>query len=297
MNYSYCAQAAGRETATEVGALSPYDIYGAQVAYGRKKSGSIVGMRGRCIRSNGVYNGSPLVVTDCYGANNERWDKNREGGGTVFTQVHSSTRWGMSSNNHWQAQVNNFSASGANPENRWLLLNMKWKGVGGLCVGSRPDGKLELQECNGSASQGWNWNAGVNGRIQQYGTNNCVNVWGGAQYPANGTQVGLYPCGNPAWGNEQFVTSAIGEVKYGGKCMQVDGHFPVPGALIKMYACESAANLLLSQIFNITGRIGLEATWTVLGTINQGASNFDPVLLYPVTAGARWQEWDIYFWQ
>src|SRR5262249_39860831 len=51
---------------THPGRLSPGDIMGVQLAYGRKQGGSLVAVeRGRCVGSDSSNNGSPALLRGC----------------------------------------------------------------------------------------------------------------------------------------------------------------------------------------------------------------------------------------
>jgi hypothetical protein len=183
--------------------------------------------------------------------------------------------------------------SSANTENTWALSGVRWKGTGDMCVTTDAlTGYLMLSNCDARATQLWDWDYGVKGRIRQTGTNKCVNVTGAGT--ANGTRLGLYPCGTPAYPNEQFTTTARGELKYGGKCVDVNGYYPVAGASIDLWDCTTNP-LQFNEMFHLTGTVKQSWYGDCLDMLGATSTNRSAVGTYPCVAGAPNQEWDVYF--
>lgn len=295
MNYSYCPQAAA-------GVLSPYDIYGVQAAYGRKKSGSIVGLGARCVGVDNFqyYAGSTLIAFDCSGQSNDTWSRSIAGGYEVFLQPNAGTNWAMSlrtPHNTWGTYAELQSYTGNTLNNIWSLKGVQWKAIGDLCVGTRSNGVLELQPCDGRAQQLWDWDYGnVKGRIRQTGTSNCVNVYGGYSVPPNGTTVGLYPCGGTTpYPNEVFTTTAKGEMKNGGKCLDVNNYYPVVGEQVHIWDCAPTGSTLQNELFHVRGQVKTGFYTNECLDMTGGVSdNGVPIESYPCVSGAANQQWDIY---
>jgi len=194
----------------------------------------------------------------------------------------------------WGTTVELQPWKGTTTNNIWTLSGVQWKAIGDMCVGSNSTGYLELQTCDGRASQLWDWDSGVAGRLRQSGTNKCANVLGGGT--ANGTRLGLYPCGVPAYANEQFATTALGEMKYAGKCLDVDNYYPVSGAAITIWDCPVAgAPKQYNELFHLTGTVRQGWYGDCLDIWGGVSDNYTPIDAYPCVAGAPNQKWDIYF--
>jgi hypothetical protein len=308
MNWSYCPEA-------DAGVLSPYDIYGLQKAYGRKPSKSVLGLGGRCVNVNGgtYTDGATLISYDCHGYSNDTWNRwvtGNANGDEVFYQVLNpgtqyATSWAMAEHSPNNPSGTTFVElkyyTGVTPRNTWRMSGVTWRAIGDLCVGVRGDGRLEFQTCNGNLTQFWDWDyGGVAGRIRQTYSNppQCANVY----YASNavGTPITLFPCGSPAYSNEVFQTTSMGELRYGGRCVSGNmGNNPIPGSALQISDCTPAGaprtSWWFDQLFFIRGRVRNAGSTNSLGIYNATQANGTPIETFPAVSGATNQQWDIYF--
>jgi hypothetical protein len=300
MNYTYCAEANGE--------LSPYDVYGVQRAYGRKHSKAIVGYNGRCVNTPGFNytNGTGLQLYDCYGQSNDTWSRGYSNGYQIIGQMSSpytvsvwSTRVPRPTHGNW---VELQSYSGNNLVNVWKLTGVQWRAIGDMCVAVRNpaagDTRLIIAKCDPTDTrQRWDWDYGVQGRIRNVATGTCANVAYASN--ANNTPINTYPCGSPnPWSNEVFTTTSRGEIKWGGKCLNVANYYPVPGAELQLYDCAPAgtpnASLWYNELFYLHGPITEGWYGNVVnasGSLWNGAGLFTSEYAY----WDKLQAWDVYF--
>jgi hypothetical protein len=281
MNFTYCGEAHGQ--------LSPWDIIGAQKAYGRKWAGEIVGLGGRCVNVPDSQVDQPLIAYDCYGGPNDTWSR-LSGGATAFrTNLRSNTYLAPDSPvNPWGTTVR----ASTSREGAWSLQSVQWRAFGEMCVAvaaAETGQDLILRKCDpNDASELWNFDNTPH--IQLAGTNLCVNAWGGSD--ASGTALKLYPCGN--YDNEAF-TFATSVIKYHDACFNVLGGSPDEGARVALWACHLPPSADVNDLFHLRGRVVSPASGQCLDMAGGVSSNGVPIDIYPCVSGAPNQEWDIYF--
>jgi len=281
MNWSYCSEATGQ--------LSAWDVIGVQKVYGRKASGTIVGLGGRCVNVPASQINEQLIAYDCYGLSNDTWTR-FDGPAIAFVSKIARLAYLVADSpvNPWGTPVRAANTLGA-----WHLDNVQWRAFGEMCVSvhaSEVGQQLVLATCDpGSKLQRWNFDN--MSRLRLANTQLCVNAWGGTD--AVGTDLRLFDCGD--FDNETFTTSSRGEIKYHNRCFEAWGGVPEVDAAIRLNDCNPGAAPHPNDVFHLRGSIVSAKSDQCLDMTGGVSRNGIGIEVYPCVSGARNQEWDVNF--
>ncbi len=214
--------------------LSPWDIVGLQNAYGRKPTGSTVGLRDNCIFTSNTISNSLVRTGNCIGtdpdvgaAQRERWQRNSSN--KLFLPTSPSTQLTIASGNF----IRVFSSGTS-----WSFNSSELRGVGDKCVapqgGSLVAGAiLEITTCTGAAAQKWRMSVSSQGVTLRSGSL-CWEVAGGAV--ALHTPIQLGSCSGAA--RQTFSPLNEGGLANGGLCVDSQWGDPTDGRTLQLYTCK-----------------------------------------------------------
>ncbi len=274
--------------------LSPWDIVGVQNAYGRKTGGAIVGLENRCVDVPGSdsTSGRNLQIWECLDGSNQRWTKNADK--TLRPAFNEERCMGVEGGvtdpnfgTPLESQTCDFTA-----KQQFSFAGVQWKGIGNMCI-EAPNlvagEKLSLGACNdGFNDVKWVFEF-ERQRIRGDGSNVCVDVPNGTA--VSGTDLQLFGCHDgPA---QKFTFTSIGEIRFGGLCLDSEFADPVEGRIIQLFDCKANGRTKRNQQFHISGPIrGLNDQCMDV----PGGSSFNGAALnvFPCHGGPN-QTWDYHF--
>ena len=246
--------------------LSPLDIMGAQVLYGRKPSGSIVGFHGMCLNLIGgnLGSGAYFGAYPCTGNWNDtfiRPDNTFENLQTSQNTRCLNVAGGVVPNDLIAWDCGNFS------NERFVFSTTSLQGaelraMGNLCVemSGSPTLQMKTAACNSTAAQRWEvlhptssirrdqirWVGGTNKCLTAQTTNGAI-----------GEQLGVATC-NASDTKQRFGYPGQGVIWYGNNtnlCLNVAGLDPSPGKVISLWNGCSASPRLQNEQFMLHGKI------------------------------------------
>mgnify|MGYP003575313221 CR=1 FL=1 len=281
--------------------LSNWDILGARRAYGRKPTGSIVGLGGLCLDVAGDSSalGAAVIGFGCFGAPNDTFTRvtgdltlrTTAGGQPRCPNVHG----GVVNPNGGTAITSWSCAPGAANE-QFRFTGVEWRAMGGMCIAadtSATGAKLSLRPCSGTSSlQRWDFFDGDQ-RIRLSGTTQCVNVPN--SQTALGTELILFPCQATPAPNETFVFSNgyISPSFDTSKCLNVLGGTTAPLSKVGLWNGCGAVPAPHNSQFTIRGPIKTMGQCVDM----LGGVPFDGVGIgaFPCTPGAPNEVWEYFF--
>jgi hypothetical protein len=157
--------------------LSAWDVLGAQKAYGRKYTGSLVGYRGQCanVQNASTTLGTPIVGYPCRGAWNDTWS--RPGAANEPFQTTANSRCLNVTNSAVGNPLVSATCSATAANERFATTGVEWRAMGNMCV-QAVGTSLRLEACAGGSGQLWDFFHPVGGlrndQIRLSGTNSCV---------------------------------------------------------------------------------------------------------------------------
>jgi len=254
-------------TNSNPGVLSPGDVIGAQAAYGRKATGSIVTPGGTCADVYGGFSdpGTPIITYACLSQFNDTWFQMRDNGadvlqanfpgsvarclnvsGGVFTPGTPVISWTCDGG---QNEVFGFS-------------NNEWHGMGNMCAtaaGTSAGSAIVMQPCNSNNIVGQRWafrQTGTPGktRIISLPFSNQLCVSAATAAGSLGEQLSLQPC-NTSDSRQSFTLPGQGILGFGSFCANVLGGAPVSGSPIGLWnGCANTPRPYNAQ-FSIFGHV------------------------------------------
>ena len=207
---------------------------------------------GKCLDAWGAKRLDPIVIHDCHGGGNQKWDI------STFGQI----------------RLRGILDEAGRP----------------MCVDiayyNRNQGaEMVLQYCHRGDNQAWRRSAGGVGGAT-FSVESDIGRCADAPSSATNTQLHLYDCasGNV---NQRFTRTASGELRIHGKCL--DGDYSQAGNPVKVFDCHGGANQRWSR--DPSGRLVLESNPAVCLDINGGVSaNLAKLGLYACHTGGN-QKW------
>jgi hypothetical protein len=244
---NYCSDGAG----TNLGNLSPDDILGLQLTYGRKPSGSVVGLGGRCLDVPGstVVPGTPMIVWECHGGRNQRWNFSWYDG-TLRTSLDNGMCLDDASGNTRPGTPVDIWPCGFRANERWFTQSVGLVAHGGLYVvddrgfaAADPGFQTNWTYTRFNQLQyGYVETATDHARFMR-----CMDVRNGLGKP-----VKLLEC-EPRY-SQVFWLTAAGEIRANEGCLEVPVSTALPRATtgrLRLAKCSG----LMNQKFSFDGRI------------------------------------------
>ncbi len=274
--------------------LSPWDIVGVQNLYGRKKAGSIVGLNNRCLDlpSGTTTIGTELQVYNCHGGSNQSWQWNGSLRMTLSSTVRCvDVRGGAVSPSSGTILQLYSCTSGANQQ--FSFKNIELRGIGNKCVdvpsGDYKAGQyVQLYDCKGGANQKWTIEPSGRIMIMAGSSSYCLAVPDGTA--VSGKLLQLYPCHDGA--AQKFTFTSLGEIKFGGLCVDSRDAVPDNGAKLQLYTCKPDGWSKRNQQWHLSGPVvGLGQCLDIRGGV---ATDKAKAQVYPCHGGPN-QVWDYYF--
>jgi hypothetical protein len=211
---NYCSAGAG----TNKGRLTPKDIVGLQIVYGRKPWGSFVetggpdGGGGRCmdVHNINIGNGNHVQLWDCWGGLNQRWHwspvegtlQPEEAPGFCLDDASGSTIHGTPLD-VWQCDQRATA--------RWDFDHIYIRSLGNKCLEFK-DGQSVLSGC----TLGKEWTYNDRGMLVRMGTNQCLDVSPGEV----GSRARLASCNRNSY-TQKFLLTRAGQLLSNGRCLEV----------------------------------------------------------------------------
>lgn len=234
--------------------LGPWDILGLQQAYGRKYHGSLVGYRGQCadIQEASTTPGAPVIAYPCRGQWNDTWLRSSSVTSEPFRTPENALCLNLGGSNQLT------SASCDNSQNqRFTTVGVEWRAMGNQCVEAVGSG-LQLQPCNGSGAQKWDFFHPVGGlrndQIRRNGTNQCVAA--STSRGSLGEALVLTTCSSAST-RQRFSTPGAGLLTLSnntGLCANVAGGTTAAGSAIILWdGCSS--NPPMNSQFSLSGKL------------------------------------------
>jgi hypothetical protein len=253
--------------------LSPGDIIGVQKAYGRKYDKSLVGFRGMCadIQGGTTASGTPVIAFPCRGQWNDTWGRSSTSTFELFQTTANSKCLNVSGGTAPNPLI---SWSCGDFENeRFTTVGVEWHGMGNMCV-QAVAGKLQVQPCNGSTAQQWDFFHPVGGlrndQIRLSGTNSCVSST--TTTGTLGQELVLATC-SASDTKQRFLNPGSGRLSLSNNtalCADVAGGLPTPGSKIVLWDGCTSTPPYNSQ-FTLSGRIkSLNNCMQIVGSANPG---------------------------
>lgn len=277
--------------------LSPWDIVGVQNAYGHRRSGSLVGLNGLCVDvPNGASatSGADLQVYDCNGGTNQvfRTDVSRSliplaPSGFVVDIETGGSGTGLA--------VQIFGSSGL-AHQKWKFEGVEIRGIGEKCL-DIPDGsifpgqRIQTFACKSVSNQKWNIEFRNASTIKIRPSNNpsfCVEVPSGA---TSGTDLTLASCA--ATSRQEFSTTALGELKNAGLCLDSEWGDVVDGRTLQVFTCRGDDERKENQQFHLRGNVRSDVG-TCLGLRNTDPRTNTGLMTMSCSSNAD-RVWDYYF--
>ena len=250
--------------------LSPIDIEGVQLVYGRKPNGAIVADHGRCMDIPGGTPdvGEQLQLFDCLDHANQRWTGLLTGQLRGMNGTCVDVRGGQAADG---AAVQVYGCNnGANQQ--WRMENAGIVGFGGRCaqVGDTfpVDGSpMVMDVCTNEARQ--RFTVTSLGEIRTP-DGKCLDV--PPNQIAEGTQVQIFACNGGA--NQRFTVSPGGTIRTPGNfCLDVQGESTATYTPLQLYHCTGKLNQKFAfqgEIRGIGGKcLDLPNASTASGTLLQ----------------------------
>jgi hypothetical protein len=269
-----------------LGDLSPDDIVGVQLLYGRKPSGSLVGDHGNCAQLSST---SPYVLSaDCQSEGTKWYSEALVEGWHQIRSASDPTKCWSDAN----GMIRPDSCSGTTSFH-FPLLNMLWRGFGNMCVSassSSVGSPLHIAACGSEANQRWDFMLPVTysggqqvGMIRLNNTNLCVAA---PNYPPNvGDPFVLQDCNLVP--NQTFhLARGTQSIYFANLCANVFGPYPNAGAGVGLWDACGAINSLFHMSGSLVSGLG---NCAVLPVDRGGGVTTQPC------DGQPYQEWD-YYW-
>jgi hypothetical protein len=271
--------------------LDPWDVVGVQGAYGRKYRGSLIGFRGQCanIQNGSTTVGTSIIQFPCRGQWNDTWFRD-----STVTNERFKTSVNSRCLQVQNSTLPSFVVSGAcdtSESERMTTVNMEWHAMGNMCV-QAVGSALQIQKCNGAASQRWDFFHPVGGlrfdQIRETGTNLCVSSV--SMNGAMGEGLTLAACSSTDT-RQRFSNPSAGLVALSNNtalCANVQTGTANPGnALILWNGCTSGAppNSLFS--------LGNGNVTSLGGCISSPSTQ--PISDASCNAPLPYQKWEYYF--
>lgn len=287
-------------TASTGPGLSPGDVIGAQLTYGTKQTGGLVGYRAYCADVEGANPspGAEVVGFPCRRATNDSFCRCSQNSpqfkSTFGNQEHCLSVSQDAVSSGFTAVVSD-PCDASRDGQKFTSSNVEWRAMGNMCLAAA-NGRIELEFCDGSAAQRWNfWDVDASteptwDQIQNAANGQCATAQ--TLLGAAGELILLAPC-SAADPRQHFQFKGEGFIGYGSGswCLNVLRGAPAPGSRLGMWDGCLNPKTYNSQ-FHVSG------TFTAMGqclTIRD-RPGFNPgVGVEPCTAGARREIWDFHF--
>ena len=259
MAWSYCPSRGD-------GPISPWDIVGVQNAYGRKSTGSLVGLNNYCLDIPGASwaVGIELQVYTCNGTSSQSFIRSN---GTLQAKPSGVTRCvdaGDTDPYPSRTPISNscYGGSPGAPGELFGFTQEEIRGLGDKClqivdtsfsdgtftyVGTYSRAPVELYDCNSSARQAWRIEK--DGTIKNAAGAYCLDVPNNA--PSAGLRLWMYACNGTA--AQRFTFTPAGEIRFSGYCLDSVGATPANGARIQLWYCKTDDRSRRNQQFHLRG--------------------------------------------
>jgi hypothetical protein len=213
--------------------LSPWDIVGLQIVFGRKPTGSTVGPRDNCVFASNTFSGALVRTGNCVGtdpdtgaAQRERWI--RSSSNKLSLASFPSSQLSIASGNFIRVLTSGTS---------WSFNSSEVRGIGDKCIapqgGSLSAGTiLEITTCTGAAHQKWQMNVTSQGVTLRNGSL-CWEVGGNVEL---NTPIRLGSCSGAA--SQTFSPLNEGGLANGGLCVDSQWGDPVDGRTLQLWSCK-----------------------------------------------------------
>jgi hypothetical protein len=272
--------------------LSAWDIVGVQNAYGYRHAGSMVAASGSCLDIPLPYRaGGFLQIYECNDGINQTWTFSREDGHFFARGLNAYLDVPSNALTSGVALIATNRNTPSSSNQIWHFNKAQIRGIGDTCI-DIPSGNIaaaaqgiQVHACHG----GWNqqWSIFNDGTIRpSSNTNYCFDIpYGNA---AETARVRLYPCNGTR--AQKFLFTNLGQIQFGGKCLDVRGGTPNNGGVVQLYTCSPpAANQRWHLTAELRGSDDLCLDVRGGGTLNRSA-----VQQYTCHGGKN-QQWDYYF--
>jgi hypothetical protein len=261
--------------------LTPWDIFAAQRAYDTKASGALVNANGSCLNvpNSALEDPTYLVQYPCFGVANDSWSITHDGEGSRLSVAMDGQARCV------EAAPSGLAVSSAcdtnEPAQDVELTNLRWRGIGGLCVSAtsaQPQGTIEVEACGTNpAREHWDVRGG---RFRLAGTELCATVQSSASAP-----LWLQTC-DDASDRQAFQLESGWIVSPGRGCLHVSGGLPIEGSPLGVWPYCGAD--IMNEKFFFTGsvQVGDDGCLDLAPASQVGVGN---------CSGAPRQTWD-YYW-
>jgi hypothetical protein len=293
MNYCRDRNNDGVPDMTDDPTLSPLDIVGVQLVYGRPAPGSIVGLSNECIEASSSASGAIVRTDHCKGIAAQQWLRDAS---FHLSSVAFAGRVLETAATNPVANSVLVTAAANNPvqgREQWRFSHVQVRAIGDKCVeavnGNLAVGaQLQINDCTGAAAQ--NWIATPTGQIQSaVNPGLCWDDPGSST--AVHTRLQLYTCNGGS--NQAFNFSGKGEIQVAGLCTDIFNGQPTNGSAVQLYTCKADTDSTrMNQRFHFSGPI--ENSGLCLDIPSANTNDFTLSQLYTCNSGVN-QFWDRYF--
>jgi Ricin-type beta-trefoil lectin domain len=261
--------------------LTPWDIFGAQLAYGSKAPGALVNADGYCLNvpNSSLDDATYLVQYPCFGVANDTWSLTRAGEHARLSVVmQGQTRCLAATPSGLAASA---TCDANEPAQDVELTNLRWRALGGLCVtatSAQRQGTLEVVACGTNpALERWEVR---DGQFRLAGTELCATVPSSASAP-----LALDGCDDEPE-RQIFQLERGWIVSPSNGCLHVAGGLPIEGSPIGVW--PYCGGDLLNEKFFFSGSVQVA---------DRGCLDRAPSWQVGVNAcsGTAIQAWD-YYW-
>ena len=227
---NYCSDGAG----TNKGRLTPRDIAGAQVIYGKKFPGTFASATGRVLDVHNIDldAGNHVQLWNGWGGLNQSWKYSpREG--TLRSEERPDLCMDDASGNATRGTQIDVWFCEHRANQRWNLDNMRLYGLGRKCVEVR-NGRASIGSCLLSFA----WELTDRNMIKVKGQNQCLDFPGGQV----GT-IGTMATCNPSSYTQKFFMFPGGQIVTNGSCLDVAENGLLAandGTVVRLAACDSS---------------------------------------------------------
>jgi hypothetical protein len=278
--------------------LSPGDVIAAQLTYGTKQTGGLVGYRAYCadVEEARTAPGSPVVGFPCRRAMNDSFCRCSQNSPQFKATFGNQERClGVSQDavsSGFTAVVSDPCDTGRNGQ-KFTSSNVEWRAMGNMCLAAA-NGKIELEFCDGSPAQRWNfWDVDASteptwDQIQSAATGQCATAQTSLGDASELIVLATCSATDP---RQHFQYQGEGFIGYGSWCFNVLRGAPTPGSLLGMWnGCLNSTNY--ASQFHVSG------AFTAMGqclAMRDRPGFFPGVGVEPCTPGARREIWDFHF--
>jgi hypothetical protein len=269
------------------GRLSAGDVIGVQTVYGRRASGSIAGVGGKCLDLPSYDDGASVLLRECHGVQEQRWHydvptrsfRDLEVGRAIEVD-------GLSTDSGSLLHVTSYVS--LRTHQKWSLENVQIRGYGSKTLrvyGSSTTNGADVLLWDTADAANRRWSFAPDRSIRGYG-GKCLERDGAH----NGAEVRMWDCSGSA--NQRWQLAAGGQIQAPGTsaCLDVRGGSTANGTELIMYACHGGLN----QKFKITGPLVGVASGRCIEDPSTGAANGSRPGISDCSSGSPAQVWEFH---